>query len=251
MNKSILTLSAALLLIVASCSKNNDKPTDETKSCRQTETKFNDGTVFQYTYDDKARVVTWKKVWTSGTPETVTYQYSANEIVETEKSDYINVTKHAVDASGRITTSTTTHGYDNSVSASTYTYDANGNLTQIKEGSSTPITLGYTNGNLTTINNQQVTYTITYGTDTYNGGFFRYNTNDTFPEELETPLFSYFGKRSKALPTKSVVNWGGTETTESYTYEKDVNGNVTKFVNSVKQGSNTYTNTVQYTFSCN
>lgn len=240
MKKSILTLSAAMLLIVASCSKNNDNPTEETKTCRQTEAKFNDGTVFQYTYDDKGRVVTWKQIWSGGSTETTTYQYSANEIIETEKGDYNNVTRYTLDASGRITASGTT----------TYTYDANGYLTQIKDGTETT-NFTYTNGNITSINDGYRTHAITYGTDSYNGGFFRYNTNDTFPEELETPLFSYFGKRSKALPVKSVITSGGTETTESYTYEKDANDNITKFVNTVKQGSNTYTNTMQYTYNCN
>lgn len=250
MKKSILTLSAAMLLIVASCSKNNENPTEETKTCRQTEAKFNDGTVFQYTYDDKGRVVTWKQVWSGGTSETTTYQYSANEIIETEKGGYTNVIKHTLNASGNITSSSTTHGYDNSVSTTTYTYDANGYLIQIMDGSETT-KFTYTSGNLTTIVDAYSTYTIAYGADTYNGGFLRYNTNDTFPEELETPLFSYYGKRSKALPTKSTITRGGNETTETFTYEKDANGNITKFVNSIKQGSNTQINTAQYTYSCN
>ena len=204
MKKSILTLSAAMLLIVASCSKSNDNPTDETpKSCTMKETKFDDGTVFQYTYDDKGRVVTWKQIWSGGsTTETTTFEYSANEIVETEKGDYTNVTKHTLDASGRITASGTT----------TYTYDANGYLTQIKDGSAIT-SFSYTSGNVTSINDGYSTYNITYGADTYSGSFFRYNTNDTFPEELETPLFSYYGKRSKALPTKSTITRGGNETT--------------------------------------
>lgn len=252
MKKSILTLSAALLLLVASCSKNNEIPKEETKTCRQTEAKFNDGTVFQYTYDDKGRVSTWKQLWEGGEIETVTYQYSASEIIETVKGEKTNVTKHTLNASGNITKSSTADGYDGQTYITDYTYDANGYLTQIKESNSTAVTLGYTNGNLTSISNQQVTYTITYGNETYNGGFFRYNTNDTFPEELETPLFSYFGKRSKALPIKSVVNWGGMENTESYTYEKDANGNIVKFVNSVKASTNTsYSNTIQYTYNCN
>ncbi|WP_113661523.1 DUF4595 domain-containing protein [Pedobacter nanyangensis] len=240
MKKSILTLSAAMLLIVASCSKNNENPTEETKTCRQTEARFNDGTVFQYTYDDKGRVVTWKQIWNGGSTETITYQYSANEIIETEKGDYNNVTKHTLDASGRITASGTT----------TYTYDANGYLLKIKDGSTTTDFV-YTNGNITSINDGYSTYNITYGADTYSGSFFRYNTNDTFPEELETPLFSYYGKRSKALPTKSTVTRGGNETTETFTYEKDANGNITKFVNGIKQGANTQINTAQYTYSCN
>lgn len=232
MNKSILTLSAAILLIVASCSKSKDNPTDETKTCKQTETKFGDGTVFQYTYDDKGRVVTWKQVWNGGTTETITYEYSANEIVETEKGAYTNVTKHTLDASGRISASGNT----------TYTYDANGYLTQIKDGSQTT-SFTYTNGNITSINDGYRTYAITYGTDTYNGGFFRYNTNDTFPEQVETPLFGYYGKRSKALPVKSVITSGGSQTTETYTYEKDENGNIAKFVNGGY--------TTQYGYNCN
>lgn len=246
-------LSALALFMVTSCSKSKDEPVQEqSKSCKQTETKFSDGTVFQYTYDDKGRVVTWKQIWSGGsTTETITYQYSANEIVETEKGDYTNVTKHTLNASGNITSSSTTSGYDSSVSATTYTYDANGYLIQIKNGNLSPLTLHYTNGNLTSINNQQVTYTITYGADTYSGGFFRYNTNDTFPEEIETPLFSYYGKRSKSLPTKAVVNWGRTETTESYTYEKDAIGNITKFVNNAMNGNASYVNTMQYTYGCN
>ncbi len=124
----------------------------------------------------------------------------------------------------------------------TYTYDANGYLIQIKDGSETT-NFTYTNGNITSIDDGYRTYAITYGTDTYNGGFFRYNTNDTFPEELETLLFSYYGKRSKALPVKSVITNGGSQTTETYTYEKDVNGNITKFVNSGY--------TMQYTYNCN
>lgn len=253
MNKSLLMLSATMLLIVASCSKSKDNPTDETKTktCKQIETKFDDGTVFQYAYDDKGRVVTWKKVWSGGSTETITYEYSANEIVETGKDGtYTNVTKHTLDASGRITTSATTNSYDSSVYTTTYTYDANGYLIQIKEGSGTT-NFTYTNGNITSIDDGSRTYTITYGTDTYNGGFFRYNTNDTFPEELETPLFSYYGKRSKALPIKSVITYGSSQTTETYTYEKDANGNITKFVNSIKQGSNTYISTMQYTYNCN
>lgn len=232
MKQQILTLSAAMLLIVASCSKKNEEPTVETETCKQSEAKFSDGTVFQYTYDDKGRVVTWKQVWNGGGTETITYEYSTNEIVETGKGAYTNVTNHTLDASGRITASGIT----------TYTYDANGYLTQIKDGSAIT-SFTYTNGNITSINDGYRTYAITYGTDTYNGGFFRYNTNDTFPEQVETPLFSYYGKRSKALPVKSVITSGSSQTTETYTYEKDANGNITKFVNS--------SYIAQYSYNCN
>lgn len=256
MRKQILTLSAAMLLIVASCSKSTTEvpyePPTPYKRCKQTEVKFNDGTVFEYVYDDKDRVVTWKQVWKNSPLETITYLYSNDQIVETEVvGQQRTVTRHIFDSTGRIGTSRV----DGANRTTVYTYDVNGYMTQISVNNAQELTqFLWTDGNLTTVRFDHGRYTISYEKqdNNYSGGFFLYNTNDAFPEELETPLFDYYGRRSKLLPTKSVVTRNGTETTETYTYEKDKVGNITKFVNSVKVGANTsYTNTMQYTYNCN
>lgn len=254
MRKQILTLSASLLLIVASCSKSTEVPFEEPqqfKRCQQKEVKFNDGTVFQYDYDDRDRVVTWKQIWKNSPIKTITYLYSNDQIVETEVVEQDRtVTRHMFDNAGRIGTSKI-DGTNHTVA---YTYDAFGYLTNRNVNNSQELTqFVYTDGNLTTVRYDDGIYTVSYGNteNTYSGGFFRYNTNDAFPEAIETPLYEYYGRRSNLLPTKSVVTRGGTETTETYSYEKDKNGNVTKFVNIVKVGSNTsYTNTMQYTYNC-
>lgn len=254
MKQQILTLSAAMLLIVASCSKSKEVTQDEIqvfKRCQQKEVKFADGTVFQYEYDDKGRVVTWKQIWKSSPLETITYLYSNDQIVETEVvGQQSTVTRHMYDGSGRIGTSKI-DGTNHTVA---YTYDASGYLTRRSVNNAQELTqFLYTDGNLTTVRYDYGTYTISYGGQEYNysGGFFRYNTNDAFPEQIETPLYEYYGRRSNHLPTKSVVTINGIETTETYTYEKDKNGNVTKFVNSVKSGTANYINTMQYTYNCN
>lgn len=256
MKRQILTLSATILLIVASCSKSTTEvPSEEIpvfKRCKQTEVKFADGTVFQYEYDDRERVVKWKQIWKNSPLETITYLYSNDQIIETEVvGQQTTVTRHMYDSSGRIGTSKT----DGTNYTVAYTYDASGYLTRRSVNNAQELTqFLYTDGNLTTVRYDNGTYTISYGgtENAYSGGFFRYNTNDAFPEQIETPLYEYYGTRSRILPTKSVVTRSGTETTETYTYEKDKNGNVTKFVNSVKVGANTsYTNTMQYTYNCN
>ncbi|TCC98657.1 DUF4595 domain-containing protein [Pedobacter hiemivivus] len=247
MKKSILMLSALCMLIVASCKK--DKTDDKVADCLLTESTYTgeDGHTRNsiFTYNTEGKVI--KVKGGEGGPNDdleVTYTYSNSKIIEvqTQHGQSFTIT-YTLDGQGRIVHQTNEQGY-----VDTYIYNAEGYLVEI-QGYNADATAAYnskysyTNGNLTSIDSGN-SYTINY---IYGAEL----ANDNFVNEEEFPfdnvLRKFFGKTSKNLVSKLVETSGsGNPFEETYTYEKDANGNITK-VSALSNDGDSYTMVSKYT----
>lgn len=246
MNKSILLLSALCLLIVASCKRPDDIVDPGTTTCLLTERTKSfagiDGEKFTNTYDADGKI-TSVKVSGGGVPTVIIYTYSASKITAVrtdEDGSYTSV--YSLDAQGRIVTESL-----NGSDYRSYSYNADGYLIELVEGSSTT-KYSYTDGNLTKVDDIEgkTTKTYTYGTDLFNINFF---LGEYFSSE--SPLAKYFGKSSKNLPIKYAHKgiYGNEElliAEETYSYQKDAQGNIVKVVLQ-DVDKNLYTSNLKYT----
>lgn len=222
MKRNLLTLSAACLLLVTSCSKKNSNETPETtKRCLLTETTFTikggESGKNTFIHDDKGRVLTGKY----GDASMDQYTYT-NEQITLKTVDGI-ITTYKLDSKGRIITET----YSDSKSRIDYSYDTEGYLTAEVElnGTQTATTkYTYTNGNLTSIDYGADKTTISYNNDPAQENL-HIDMDTDLPNFHSGVLKLYFGKPSKNLVSKITSNDGYSE---SYIYEKDTNGNITK-----------------------
>jgi len=222
MNKSLLTLSAVCLLIVASCKKDKGtEPEEQSKTCQLTESSFiatgGDTEKATFAYDEQGRV----KTVTYSDGSTDSYSYSTTQIVLTASGNV--VTTYKLDGNGRITS----ESYNDDPSKINYTYNNNGYLaeeTEVFSSSTSTTKYTYTGENLTLVDFGTEKIVVSYSTETATANFFT-ETDDDLPASVNGVLKSYFGKPSKNLVSKATYDGGYAE---SYTYEKDANGNLTK-----------------------
>jgi len=222
MNKSLLTLSAVCLLMVASCKKDKGTETEEQqKTCQLTESTFTstggDSEKATFTYDDKSRV----KQITYSDGSIDSYVYSDTQIILTASGNV--VTTYKLDANGRITS----ESYNDNASKFNYTYNNDGYLIEEAEvvGVNTSKTkYTYTNGNLTLVDFGTEKVTVSYNSEPATSNFFT-DTDDDLPNSINGVLKNYFGKPSKNLVSKAIYDGGYAE---SYSYEKDADGNLSK-----------------------
>lgn len=230
MKKSlILTLSIALLAIT-SCKKidrsDDPEPTLPENRCYLTTSSLvseDDQDVLNFSYDNQGRVSLVK----SATGLDISYTYTSTKIIamikESSGSEGLPF-EYILDAKGRIISESSLFG-----SKTEYRYNAEGYLIEsdeIVDPSTTYTTkYSYTNGDLTKIEEDGDETIITYGTEL---AFPNYmvNANLDFPVNLLGPLKNYFGKQSVHLFTK--IESSRSLTYDTFTYVKDINGNVTK-----------------------
>ncbi|WGQ11983.1 hypothetical protein QG516_10065 [Pedobacter gandavensis] len=246
MKKSILMLSVAGLLIVASCKKDNKAVSENV--CLITESTYKepakDPETSFYTYDAESRLTNVRYVQKNGYNHTKDYTYSDLEIIEEEKysnSTYVN--KYTLDAMGRIVKET----YPYSVVL--YVYNLDGYLIEIKRSSSsyplkTISKYAYTDGNLTSVEFED-DYTVNF---TYTNESAR----DNFYSEIEFPnnnlLRGRYGKTSKNLVAVATqIKKGVVAYSASYAYKKDAAGNV---ILATAIGSDGKTYAINSTYNC-
>lgn len=240
---------SAMMLIVVSCSKSREEPKDENTACQLTESarsysdsdyKWNES----FSYDDKGRII--KIVERDGTDVgVIDYVYSATEI---KQMDHGYILTYKLDANNRIVSDS--EGY-------TYSYDDKGYLVgkSMNNGANYIVTIKYTytNDNLVKIveevfdNYVTTTYTDTYeyGTEEAGSNFINPWSGDVgLPLELSGILGGYIGKSSKNLVTKHT----GRYDSGTFSYTKDVSGNITKTTISSTSGSSK--TTIEHKYNC-
>ena len=235
MNKSILTLSAAMLLIVASCSKSKDEPTDEQLQDCLTSEVLIDGSTDFFTHDQNGNVLTWTH---DGGLDKRTYTYNNATITMRTTGVYSETYQLS---QGRI----------NSSDYYKYSYNKDGYLTEVRNevtnGNTIKVNstrLTWTSGNLTKTeelqdNNVVGTTTFEYSNETRPSNYIDYG----FGIPYDSNLAKYFGKQSKNLISK--VTSPNIDPL-SFKYSKDANGNVTK----VTTTSVGYEDILEYKYKC-
>lgn len=222
-------LSAACLLIVTSCKKDDKANYNAKGGCLIMESFLVQGDNIKkttYTYNTEGEITNVKNQ--DEDQETI-YTYSDSKISQVIKDRNFSATiTYDLDVNGRIVSENYPGNYSR-----TFTYNDQGYLIEtqrtINGNPSKIITkFSYTKGNLTSVN--YGTYTVDY---TYN----EYLANDNFYSKSDyiggIALKKHFGRTSKNLVSKYIDNYGkGTSSfrgyEEIYTYERDVFGNVAK-----------------------
>jgi YD repeat-containing protein len=220
--KQTLMLMLSLCLIFSACGKSEDEPSIEGKNCQISTVGYE-----THKYDAQGRLINishandLKGITLTYTPDLITILGSAN--IPDIKLKMLN---------GRVTEATTLFS---SRSDYTFSYDSDGYLIKVvllEGGEVHTYTYSYTSGNLTKIEGTKLssgklsnhpTITIDYSTELAS------NVAD-IGIPIEKPFIfttykvdKYFGKQSKNL-VKAVTELGATRT---FTYTKDVNGNIT------------------------
>jgi hypothetical protein len=220
--KHALLLTLSIALIFSSCGKSNEEPSVEGKTC-QISIAANEN----HKYDAEGRLI---NISNSADPAGVNITYSKDMITILGSNKIPNIKLILVN--GRVTEATT-------VSSSTtnyeFSYDMDGYMSKavmFSGGEVHTYTYSYTGGNLTRIEGTKLssgklsnhpTITVEHSTELA-------SNIAEIGIPIEKPfIFSrykvdkYFGKQSKNLVSK-VTELG---TSVSFTYTKDVNGNIT------------------------
>ena len=246
MNKSILMLSAACMLIVASCSKNKTEPEQETTcKVKVVEHTYKDGNAdvtdkYYYSYDSDGRI-TRVDYGTAQSTEYETFTYGSNKV--TWKGVGGDTEVYNLDANGRITSAN--QGSD----LLNFKYNTDGQLIEAGIGTDKQ-TLIYLNGNLSTsAYNNQAWVNITYGNaEASNNVVYGWLFGEVLDfDEIGYRVAPYIGKLSKNLPSKIVYEPGANQTVVDFTYTNDATGKLTS-AKMVSTGG--YASEYRFTYEC-
>lgn len=246
MNKSILMLSAACMLIVASCSKNKTEPEQETTcKVKLVEHVHNGGTdKYYYSYDSEGRI-TRVDYGTAQSTEFETFTYASNTVTWNGGGD---TEVYNLDANGRVTSAN--QGSD----VLNFKYNTEGQLIETGIGSDIE-TFTYLNGNLSTANYGSSPWSIfTYGSEfSSNAIVYSWVYQDKFLDfdEISGRVIPFIGKKSNNLPNKIITNPGVDQTTNDYTYIKDATGNITSVQVAITEAPNVKSTEIyRFTYDC-
>lgn len=258
MKKALLMLSVISMLIVASCKKETPKEDETKETCQMTsatvKSSYN-GNQSSYTdshtYDEKGRITKVKDTYGYET----NYSYSNTQIIEESPLHDGSYSKsiYQLDASGKIVSAAMQYTYNgnNEIYSLKYFYNSDGYLSETQDtydsgpnAYTTFYKYNYTNGNLTsnvrTSNNPNSsgpkTIVIAYTNDLAPSSFF-YNYDEDMPNT--GILKAYFGKTSKNLISTIGLY-------QSYTYQKNAEGNVSQMIETSSSSTDTY----GYTYNC-
>lgn len=244
------------LFVVASCSKSEEEPKTETESCQLTQASVTSGgetitNIYQYDGGGKITTVNSSSVFNNGTPNTSTYAftYTADSFSDGDKT-------YALDAMGRIKSSTRYYKVNNInyIATFNYTYNSDGYITEVKNSSTNEVTkFTWTAGNLTKVEDSY----MVGGVLSTNVQIYDYSTEvkpDNFYSDVpdlpvpNTYIFKFMGKQSKNLISK--VRYEGGSTAEILSYGKDSNGNITSLTEKEDGTAKTF-GIYQFKYKCN
>nr|WP_121272807.1 DUF4595 domain-containing protein [Pedobacter schmidteae] len=246
MNKSILMLSAACMLIVASCSKNKTEPEQENTCKVKLVEHIHNGSTdkYYYSYDSEGRI-TRVDYGTAQSTEYETFTYANNKV--TWKGVGGDTEVYNLDASGKVTSANQGNDVLN------FKYNTDGQLIEAAIGTDKQ-TLTYLNGNLSTsAYNTKAWVNITYGSaEGSNNIIYGWLFGEVLDfDEIGYRVTPYIGKLSKNLPSKIIYEPGVNQTTVNFTYANDATGKLmsAKMVSS-SGTSNTYNEEYKFTYEC-
>ncbi|ATP58412.1 hypothetical protein CPT03_19065 [Pedobacter ginsengisoli] len=252
MNKSLLTLSAVCLLIVASCSKSkNDPEPDKEQTCKvklvehtYTSGNGNKTDKYYYSYDGEGRItrVDYGKEQSN---EVETFTYTANKV--TWKGVDGDVEVYNLDANGRITT--VVQGDD----ILKFKYNTDGQLIEVGTGDDIE-TFTYLNGNLVTSSyDAKIWMSLSYGgNEVKNSIVYAWVFGELLDyDEIGYRVAPFIGKLSKNLPSKIIYEPGADQTTANLTYTSDASGKLTSVKMVSSSGtSDSFTSEYKFTYEC-
>lgn len=243
---------SAIMLIAVSCSKSKEEPKDETpKACLVSEVVNgnNKDDKQAYAYDESGNVLTYIY---AGEGLKETYTYTSSSITKKHEQSPVSYTEvFTLDAQGRVKSSSwTSTDVANSNYTASYTYDNDGYLIEKKtthyDNTTSTQKCTWTNGNLTKIEDfyngsstPNIVFTYQYSADILPSNFLIVGILDV--GLYDTHISKFFGKQPKNLPAYD----GAT-----YTFTKDVNGNIIKFVSEYKYNGSDYVNITEYKYNC-
>ena len=214
--KNYLLILTILFLTIGSCSK---KPEDAIpkETCRVlTSIDYHQNEHWQYTYDDKSRVV---KLNNLSRDEVRTISYQADKITITGRYP----ATYKLDAAGRIVDS----------GINKFEYNSDGYLVKVTSVYGDTRTLTYENGNLVKVERTSTSSSVK---DTQT---FEYSSEPAINiaglpvrafgsrENLDPWLLTHFGKPNRNLVSKEINRFGNSSPfTDTYTYLKDEKGNI-------------------------
>ena len=216
--KKIYLLVMLLATVFVACSDDDDKDEDKTTGKEKLVSKIIDtsesGNVSEtlFEYDSKGRITKIVNNDPEDTSPTTTYTYETGKIIAKEVENGQTIT-YTLNDKGLVTSSTNEKG-----EKSNYTYDANDQLLNVKEGTwETSIT--WQNGNvikqsLKSDGQEYDTFEYTYSTNEYKGnlGWFVDGINEIDAFLMD---YGYMGKRNKNLVQQT------TETLYEYTFDNE------------------------------
>ena len=245
MNKSILMLSAACMLIVA-CSKNEAEPEQNTTcQVKVVEHIYQNGGAsvtdkYYYSYDGDGRI-TRVDYGTAQSSEYETFTYANNKV--TWKGVGGDTEVFNLDANGRVTSAN--QGSD----VLNFKYNTDGQLIEAGIGTDKQ-TLTYLNGNLSTsAYNSQAWVNITYGNaEADNNVVYGWLFGEVLDfDEIGYRVTPYIGKLSKNLPSKIIYEPGVNQTAVDFTYTNDATG---KLTSAKMMSTGGYASEYRFTYEC-